>query len=135
MCAWLRLLTPQRASDVLVCRPLKQCRRLPGGLAAAPHRFLCTTLYVSLRLHSCLLLALSSEKARVAGAGRYEVTRARPSRRLVEEVGMGLAASTLLVRPRRAAWQNLMCLCCVSDSWHAAYQEAWPGSACKATLW
>ncbi len=29
---------------------------------------------------------------------RYEVTKARPSRRIAEEVGMGLLASALLVR-------------------------------------
>ena len=89
------------ASDhVQVCRPLNSAT---ACLAAWLPRRTGITLYVLHFMCRCACTAacswLSSGKARVACAGRYEVTRARPSRRLVEEVGMGLAASTLLVRP------------------------------------
>ena len=54
---------------------------------------------VDARIHWQQPSAQSHCSARLcAFVSRYEVTKARPSRRIVEEVGMGLLASALLVR-------------------------------------
>ena len=70
---------PQRACEfVEVCRPLCGATACPA--AWLPRRTGSQAFHTSLYCHGAAPLAVSSDKARVASAGRYEVTRMRPSR-------------------------------------------------------
>ena len=98
---------PPRTMPVNVCKfsslpKFQQCHCLPGAWLLRTG-FRPQDLRESPRLRSCLLLP-PRRPGHCACAGRYEVTRSRQSRRLAEELGMGLAASLLLVRPRGAVW-------------------------------